>query len=115
MLGVVNKTVQPEFVGLWLRDIQARNAIKCLNQIQHRQRSCCGQRWLSYAPLAHDDEPAKMRAYSSCRAGVRLVVRASERETSQMRYGVVCGGPSGREEGTAMTRCSPVLVRLWHM
>jgi hypothetical protein len=28
MLGVVNETVQPEFVGLWLRDIQARSAIK---------------------------------------------------------------------------------------
>jgi len=32
---------------------------------------------------------------------VCLVVRASERETSQMRYGVVCGGPSGGEEGRA--------------
>ena len=42
-----------------------------------------------------------MRAYSSCRTGVCLVVRAYERETSQMRYGVVCGGPSGGEEGTA--------------
>jgi hypothetical protein len=28
MLGVVNETVQPEFVGLWLRDMAARSARK---------------------------------------------------------------------------------------
>jgi len=28
MLGVVSETVQPEFVGLWLRDMVARSAIK---------------------------------------------------------------------------------------